>query len=107
MAFPRAHADPDSQWPSAWASHHHPRRPPRDWVDLLTVIVAGTPRLPGASCARHDPELWEGDDPLFSSLAAAICRHCPVQRECLAWASSQPTGLLRGVIGGELFGAAP
>lgn len=48
---------------------------------------AALPDLPGAACAEVDPELWfpeRGGGPAGD--AKAICRRCPVQRDCLDWA---------------------
>lgn len=52
-------------------------------------------------CHEEDPELWFADTPTGVETAKALCRGCPLQRECLAGATkrSEPWG----VWGGELF----
>jgi WhiB family transcriptional regulator, redox-sensing transcriptional regulator len=54
----------------------------------------------GLPCHRHDPDLWFAESPAELERAKALCRPCPVQRECL-------TGALRrqepfGVWGGQI-----
>lgn len=37
-----------------------------------------------AACTGTDPDRWHSDDPHLTDQATAICRHCPVARNCLA-----------------------
>jgi hypothetical protein len=102
MAFPRAHAELDSQWPSAWGSQHR-QRPERDVVTLLAEILDGTPHL-DAHCAKY-PDLFDDpNDRLFVPIAVKMCECCPALRACKSWSRAQPPGSLRGVVGGELYG---
>lgn len=39
-----------------------------------------------AACRGHDPSLWYPAEHENATQAKAICRSCPVQPECLAWA---------------------
>jgi hypothetical protein len=103
MAFPRANADPDSTWPSAWASHHR-QRPERDVVELLGEILDGVPRLEHPSCTRHATLFDDPGDTPCVAVALAICQSCPALGACRNWSLAQPSGSLRGVIGGELYG---
>ena len=52
-------------------------------------------------CHEEDPELWFADTPAGVEAAKALCRGCPLLKECLAGAMdrSEPWG----VWGGELF----
>ncbi len=49
-------------------------------------------------CARNDPELWFAVGALEHKMAKAICRDCPVQRACLAYAMEEPVD--HGIWGG-------
>ena len=81
---------------------------------ISDLLDAGTPglddpaRTPWAAatrwsipCHEEDPETWFADTPVGVETAKALCRGCPLQRECLAGAleRSEPWG----VWGGELF----
>lgn len=79
----------------------------RRWVtspDGPPVHQPGLPRgvwlpdLPGALCAQVDPELWFPDKGDPAEKAKAICRRCPEQAACLAWALE--AGEAHGVWGG-------
>lgn len=44
-----------------------------------------------AACVGHDPELWFADtDPAATHAAIAVCRTCPVMRQCRAHAIAAP-----------------
>ena len=81
---------------------------------ISDLLDAGTPGLddpahtPWAAasrwsipCHEEDPETWFADTPAGVENAKALCRGCPLQKECLAGAleRSEPWG----VWGGELF----
>ena len=51
-----------------------------------------------ALCAQSDPEAWFPEAGERAELAKAICRTCPVQAPCLAYALGRPG--LRGIWGG-------
>jgi WhiB family redox-sensing transcriptional regulator len=51
-----------------------------------------------ALCAQSDPEAWFPEAGEHAELAKAICRTCPVQAPCLAYALDRPG--LRGIWGG-------
>lgn len=54
-----------------------------------------------AACAGHDPELWFEHKEGSAALAKAICSTCPVARECLSDAMSQPNmAQVYGIWGG-------
>lgn len=51
-----------------------------------------------ASCRRVDPELFFSTKLADQELAKMVCRGCPVQPQCLAWALE--TGQDHGILGG-------
>lgn len=59
--------------------------PNRDWADL-------------GRCATADPELFFPQPGADSTVARAICRTCPVRRQCLEYALV--TGQRHGIWGG-------
>ena len=51
-----------------------------------------------ALCAGDDPDLWFAAGAIEHKLAKRVCRGCPVQRECLAYAMDAPID--HGIWGG-------
>jgi WhiB family transcriptional regulator, redox-sensing transcriptional regulator len=51
-----------------------------------------------ADCAKTNPDLWFAPGAMEHKEAKRICRHCPVQRQCLSYAMSAPVD--HGVWGG-------
>jgi len=49
-------------------------------------------------CSRSDPDLWFAIGAAEHKRAKAICRDCPVQRACLAYAMEEPVD--HGIWGG-------
>ncbi|MFC8008722.1 WhiB family transcriptional regulator [Streptomyces cinereoruber] len=52
-----------------------------------------------ASCSTVDPELFFPDNTRESAEAVEVCKQCPVQEQCLAWAMERGENRF-GVIGG-------
>jgi WhiB family transcriptional regulator, redox-sensing transcriptional regulator len=80
-----------------------PAREDRSVTDTVQIRPPGDPdRSPGwgdqALCAQSDPEAWFPEPGGSAPLAKAICRICPVQVPCLAYALDHPE--LRGIWGG-------
>ncbi|ASN72018.1 putative transcription factor [uncultured Caudovirales phage] len=70
-------------------------------IELLTLILKHRPRLDGAACVGHDPDMWfqDGRNPLITAEAEAICGSCPVRSECGTYAERvNPRG---GIWAGE------
>src|SRR6478752_1106664 len=65
--------------------HRTTPAPNRDWADL-------------GRCATADPELFFPPPGTDSTIARAICRTCPVRRQCLEYAIV--TGQRHGIWGG-------
>ena len=73
-------------------------------IELLEVVLRGTPKLVGAACSNYPPELFDGGTRENRVAALKICQHeCPCQPKCLAWAQAEP-GALDGVVGGQFWG---
>jgi WhiB family transcriptional regulator, redox-sensing transcriptional regulator len=51
-----------------------------------------------ALCARSDPDLFFAPGALEHKLAKRVCRHCPVRKQCLAYAMDAPVD--HGIWGG-------
>lgn len=76
------------------------------YMDLLAELTGPEDDwLKEAECRNHDPELWftDGKDDKGNRLkvaqAQSICHTCPVQVQCLQWATD--TRQQYGVWGGE------
>lgn len=53
---------------------------------------------------RRDPEMWFADkDSLSIRVAAAICRECPVQKQCEEYVQSLRRNLRQGVWAGSIY----
>ncbi|MEZ0382172.1 WhiB family transcriptional regulator [Mycobacterium sp. pW045] len=72
-------------------------------IDLLAAIFRDMPALPGAACRDRQAVFQAAEDGHDDAIASAlaICRGCPVRRECAQWVGSihrhrRP----RGVTGG-------
>ncbi|MFP1155540.1 WhiB family transcriptional regulator [Mycobacterium sherrisii] len=73
-------------------------------VDLLAAVLRGSPRLPRALCATHDPRLFDADDPADAAAAIAICRRCPEREPCASWCRALPARQRpHGVVGGRVY----
>lgn len=48
-------------------------------------------------CAQADPEMWFADDVETQNKAIAICQHCPLQSDCLQYATEH---MVQGIWGG-------
>jgi hypothetical protein len=61
--------------------------------------AAAAPLPPGAACAGADPDLFFPSDEESGAKAKAICRRCPIRRQCyeLARARREPWGIWGGV----------
>lgn len=73
-------------------------------VDLLAVVLAGLPVLPGAACREQRVVFAaaEDGDPGAVEAAQAICATCPAVGACTAWLSSLPEAdRPLGVVGGQ------
>lgn len=70
------------------------------WIDLLAVVLADTPRLPGALC-RERPGLFDGDDDESAAVAADLCGRCPAREPCADWAATLRYDKIDGVIAGQ------
>lgn len=70
------------------------------WVDALSVILRGTPKLPGALC-RQRPGLFDGDTEDDVEQAAALCRRCPERQPCGDWAATLKHNQAHGVLAGQ------
>lgn len=55
-------------------------------------------RLP---CQVHPEDLWFADEPDDVEIAQALCRSCPLRRDCLAHALDRAEPI--GIWGGEIF----
>lgn len=58
-----------------------------------------------ANCLGEDPELWYRDDAQSQATAKAICQHCPVKKDCTAYAKA--TGQKEGMWGRVWLGPPP
>lgn len=50
------------------------------------------------SCSKTDPDLWFAVGAMEHKQAKRICRECPVQSQCLAYAMDEPVD--HGIWGG-------
>jgi hypothetical protein len=72
---------------------------PTGTVALLSKLLRGIPKLPGAMCRNHR-ELFDSADPDDTAAAVEICRSCPSLDACRTWASQQCR--LFGVVAGTV-----
>lgn len=75
---------------TAGPSHHLETRSAR-LVRTITADVSDKEWRARAACRYQWPDLFFGDDDPISGAVAddaakAVCRHCPVRADCLAWA---------------------
>ncbi|WOC12616.1 transcriptional regulator [Gordonia sp. MP11Mi] len=79
---------------------------PTGTIDLLSKVLADSPKLTGAACIGHH-ELFDAKSPDETpetvedrhERAAALCWQCPALDDCTEWASSlsrsaRPAGLV-------------
>lgn len=67
-------------------------------VEVPITVVADQDWRSQASCASADPDLWFSVGAIEHKQAKAICRGCPVRRECLVYAMESPVD--QGIWGG-------
>lgn len=76
-------------------------------IGLLSAVLSGIPRLPGALCVgRHtlmDADFDSEDRQYAVDSAAALCFQCPALSECGQWANRSKVS---GVVAGRDRGAA-
>ncbi|MFC9514376.1 WhiB family transcriptional regulator [Nocardiaceae bacterium NPDC056970] len=69
-------------------------------IRLLAAILRDTPRLDGAACVDHDPEMWFADSKDHATIVAAkaICAGCPALAGCRDYArgNKRQQGILAG-----------
>jgi WhiB family redox-sensing transcriptional regulator len=76
---------------------------PPEQLALVMVILADTPRLPGAACRGLAPAFDAPGRDGDPTLPLAVCRHCPAVTACKAWLdqlepSARPTGVVAGQV---------
>ncbi|MCV7100914.1 WhiB family transcriptional regulator [Mycobacterium avium] len=76
-----------------------PTLDPEGVTRLLSKVLAGAPKLPGAACREH-ADVFDPDagDP---HTAMAICRGCPALNRCRSWSAElrgqeRPAGVVAG-----------
>lgn len=67
----------------------------------LDEVHAAAPVELGLPCRDGEADLWFAESPAELERAKALCRHCPVQAECLAGALARAEPW--GVWGGQIF----
>jgi hypothetical protein len=73
---------------------------PTGTVALLSKLLRGVPKLPGALC-RGRGELFVSDDPDDTAAAVDVCHQCPELAACQTWAAKQRK--LFGVVAGRTY----
>jgi len=66
-------------------------------AELLSQLHVPTEILDNGACVGAEPEIFDGENEKSVMTAKQICKGCPVQQNCLAWAIDNET---YGVWGG-------
>lgn len=87
-----------------------------DMYDALLAALRGVPRLPGAECRHHPPELFDERRPdeddadwqYRSQAALRVCKNCTALASCDQWFTDLPRQQRPpGVIAGQLWPPTP